>query len=139
MGDEYRIRLLSGVISCHSDLSQYAVVKEPKPDSESGLEGTHRILTPGGQLQTSTIIRVLFAGPGGSLVDRRGVEPLTLALQRRRSTTELPAPEGSAARSRIALHRGNCGAGLPAVAQGAEAGAPGRTRTADLTLIRRVL
>ena len=25
------------------------------------------------------------------LVDRRGVEPLTLALQRRRSTTELPA------------------------------------------------
>lgn len=52
-----------------------------------------------------------------SLVDRRGVEPLTLALQRRRSTTELPALA-----SRLPWN-----------------GAPGRTRTADLTLIRRVL
>lgn len=87
--------------------------KSQSPDSISGLEN----IRLGACSQTSTIRDF-----PKSLVDRRGVEPLTLALQRQRSTTELPAHEIR-----------------PLEPWSSKSGPPGRTRTADLTLIRRVL
>jgi hypothetical protein len=62
--------------------SQYAVVKEPFP-AQAGGRCT--------QVHRPSACDTRSCLGGRMLVDRRGVEPLTLALQRRRSTTELPA------------------------------------------------